>query len=261
MQHGYAIAAIARYTLIEARRTRLPLLLGLAIGAVFLIAAFAAQLAIIEGARVQTAVYAAGMRLAAVCIAAFCVLASVTREFNDKGLDVLLALDIPRSHYILGRLAGFIALGALIAAAASLPLFALASPMAVLQWGFSLALELAVIGALALFCVITFSQLPGAAAFVLAFYALARSLAAMRLISANPVSGAESWPHQVMVWLTEGLALVMPALDRWTQTAWLVNDPAALDVISVIARLSGEALLYIALLAAAAMFDFHRRNF
>ena len=115
------IAAIARYTLLEARRTRLPVLLVLAIGIVFLLAAFAAELAVTESTRAQIAVYAAGMRLAAVFIAGFCVLASVTREFNDKGLDVLLALDVPRSHYILGRLAGFVVIGAVIAAAACLP--------------------------------------------------------------------------------------------------------------------------------------------
>jgi hypothetical protein len=198
------------------------------------------------------------MRLATVFIAGFCVLASVTREFNDKGLDVLLALDIPRSHYILGRLAGFSVIGALIAAAACLPLALLAPSAAVLQWGFSLALELAVIGALALFCVISFSQLPPAAAFVLAFYGLARSLAAMRLVSANPLSGAESWLHQLIVWLVEGLALVMPALERWTETAWLVNEAAAW---SAIAHIGAEAVVYVALLAAAAMFDFQRRNF
>lgn len=258
MQRANAIAAIARYTLLEARRTRLPRLLALVIAAVFVAAAFAAELAIIESTRVHTALYAAGMRLAAVFITGFFVLASVTREFSDKGLDVVLALDIPRSHYILGRLAGFVALGALIAAAACLPLTLIAPVWAVLQWGFSLALELAVIGALALFCTVTFNQLPSAAAFVLAFYALARSLGAMRLISANPVSGAESWSLQVIAWLVEGLALVMPALERWTQTAWLANEPAAWDAL---ARVGAEALIYVLLLAAAAMFDFCRRNF
>jgi ABC-type transport system involved in multi-copper enzyme maturation permease subunit len=252
------VLAIARYTLFEARRTRLPVLLVLAVGVVFLIAAFAAELAVTESTRVHIAIYAAGMRLAAVFITGFCVLASVTREFNDKGLDVLLALDIPRSHYILGRLAGFVALGVLIAALACLPLAALAPPVAVLQWGFSLALELAVIGSLALFCVITFNQLTPAAAFVLAFYWLARSLAAMRLISAHPLSGAESWSHQVIVWLVEGLALVVPALENWTQTAWLVDAAGAW---STMARIGAEACVYVALLAAAAMFDFHRRNF
>jgi hypothetical protein len=252
------IAAIARYTLLEARRTRLLLLLLVVASAVLLAALFAAELAIIESARVRAAGYAAGMRLAAVCLVGFFVLASVTREFNDKGIDVLLALDIPRAHYILGRLAGFAAVGALIAAAACAPLFLLAPAAAALQWGLSLALELAVISGLALFCVITVGQVPGAALFVLAFYALARALEAIRLISASPVGGAETWSHQVMSWLVEGLALVMPALERWTQTAWLVNEPA---VWSALARIAGEAMLYVALLAAAAMFDFQRRNF
>lgn len=252
------IAVIARYTLLEARHTRLRLLLVLATGLVFLAAVFAAELAIIESTRMQTAIYAAGVRLAAVFIAGFCVLSSVTREFNDKGLDVLLALDIPRSHYILGRLAGFIALGLVIAVVVCLPLLLVAPIIAVLQWGFSLWLELAVSSALALFCVITFSQLPHAAAFVLAFYGFARALAAIRLISAHPVGATESWSHQVIVWLVEGLALVMPALERWTQTAWLVNEVSEWGAL---AHIGAEAVLYVGLLAAAAMIDFQRRNF
>ena len=56
----------------------------------------------------------------------------------------------------------------------------------------------------------------------------------------------------------EGLALVMPALDAWTQTAWLVNEPASW---SALIQLAGQSALYVALLTAAAMFDFHRKNF
>jgi len=50
----------------------------------------------------------------------------------------------------------------------------------------------------------------------------------------------------------------MPALDRWTQTAWLVNQPAPW---SVLLELAGLSALYVALLAGATMFDFYRKNF
>ena len=68
---------------------------------------FVEQIAITESARFQTGFYAAAARFAAVFIVALHVLASVAREFDDKGLDMLLALDLPRSHYVLGKLAGF----------------------------------------------------------------------------------------------------------------------------------------------------------
>lgn len=252
------ITTIARYTLLEAMRTRLPTLVTAAIALLVAASFFVQQIAITESTRMQTGFYAASMRLASVFIAGLYVAASIMREFNDKGLDVVLALDLPRSHYILGKLAGFLMIGALLAAAVSLPLVLLASPEAALAWGISLALELSIVIALALFCIVTFNQLMPAASFVLAFYLLARTLTAIRLMSAHPLTGADSPSHQVIQLLVEGLALVMPALDRWTQTAWLVNQQAGWPDIGA---LVWQSALYVALLTAAAMFDFYRKNF
>jgi hypothetical protein len=252
------IATIARYTLLEALRTRLPALV-LAVLLVLLGASyFIEALSVMEGARLQAGFYAASMRLACVFIAGLYVLVSMTREFDDKGLDVLLALDLPRSHFVLGKAAGFLAIAALIAAAAALPLAVLASPLAGAQWAASLGLELAIVVALALFCIITFNQLTPAAAFVLAFYLLARSLTAIRLMSEHPLAGTDTLAQQVIHFLVEALALVMPSLDAWTQTAWLVNAQAPWTTL---AQLSAQCALYVALLVAATMFDLYRRNF
>jgi ABC-type transport system involved in multi-copper enzyme maturation permease subunit len=255
---NYRIATIARYALLEALRTRLPGLVLVALLAVLGASFFIETISVTEGARLQTGFYAAGARLAGVFIAGIFVLVSVTREFDDKGMEVLLALDLPRSHYILGKLAGFIAIAALIAIATSLPLAWLASPQAALQWMLSLSLELAIVVALAMFCIITLNQLAPAASFVLAFYLFARALTAIRLMSAHPLVGADTLSHDAIRFLVEAMALVMPALDAWTQTAWLVNEPAPWPVI---AQLAGQSALYVVLLAAATMFDFHRKNF
>jgi len=252
------IATIARCTLLEAMRTRLPALVLVTQLALLAASFFVETIAVVEGDRMQTGFYASGMRLAAVFIAAIYVLVSVTREFNDKGLDVLLALDLPRSHYILGKLMGFLAIAALIAIAAALPLAWLAPLTAVAAWATSLAVELAVVVALALFAIITLNQLTPAASFVLAFYLLARSLTAVRLMSAQPLTGADELSHQAIRFMVETLALVVPPLDAWTQTAWLVNESAAWSVALPLLALGA---LYVALLAAATIFDFYRKNF
>jgi len=252
------IATIARYTLLEALRTRLPALVLTTLLALLAASFFIESISVTEGARFQAGFYAAGMRLACVFIATLYVLVSVTREFDDKGLDVLLALDLPRAHYVLGKLAGFLAIALLIALVASLPLAWLAAPQAAMQWLVSLGLELAIVVALALFCILTFSQLTPAASFVLAFYLLARSLTAIRLMGAHPLAGADTLSHQVIQFLLEILALVLPSFDAWTQTAWLVNEPASW---STLLQLAGQSALYVVLLSAAAMFDFYRKNF
>src|SRR5262245_57376909 len=116
------IATIARFTLLEARRTRLPALAFLALAVLFGASFFVEAIAITEGTRFQAGFYAASARIAAAFMIALHVVASVAREFDDKGLDILLALDLPRSHYVAGRLAGFLGVALAFAAAACLPL-------------------------------------------------------------------------------------------------------------------------------------------
>jgi hypothetical protein len=252
------ITTIARYTLLEALRTRLPGLVLCAIALLTVMSFFVQAIAVTESARLQVGFYAASMRLTAVFVMGLYVLTSVTREFNDKGLDVVLALDLPRSHYILGKLASFLVIGVLVAIAVSIPLVFLTAPGAALQWGLSLGFELGIVVALSLFCIITFSQLMPAASFVLAFYLLARALTAIRLMSAHPLVGADSSSLQFINILVEAVALVVPAFDEWTQTAWLVNHQAAWTEIG---GLLWQSMLYVALLASATMFDFYRKNF
>ncbi|MGZ8209190.1 MAG: ABC transporter permease [Burkholderiales bacterium] len=251
------IATIARYTMLEAVRTRFALLALVIVGATLAASFFVREIAVTESARFQTGFYAAMIRFAAVFIATLYAIASVTREFQDKGLDVALALDLPRSHYILGKLAGFLAIAGALALVAAMPLVPLAGVEAAAQWSLSLAFELAIVVTLSLFCVVTFNTLIPAASFVLAFYLLARAVTAIRLISGNPIAGADAFSHRVMNWLVDALALVVPALDTWTQTAWLVDRPAAWTTI---ASLAGHSVVFVTVLAAAAVFDMHRKN-
>ena len=252
------IATIARYTVLEAVRTRLPLLTLAAIVALAAASFFVREIAIAESTRFQTAFYAATIRFAVVFIAALYAVASVAREFQDKGLDVMLALDLPRSHYIVGKLAGFLVIAAALACAVALPMIPLAGVDAVAAWSASLAFELAVVVAFSLFCVVTFNQLMPALSVVMAFYLFARALAAIRLIGENPIAGSDALSHKVMAGTMEALALVVPALGEWTRSAWLVDRVAAWPSLPQIAV---HSALFISLVAAAAVFDMHRKNF
>lgn len=251
------ITTIGKYTALEALRTRAP---GTALLALLLLVCaslFIRELAVFEAMRFQTGFYAAAARLVAVFLTGVYVLASMTREFNDKGLEVVLALDVPRTHYICGKLAGFILVAVFIAAILSLPLWVLAPAGAACSWTVSLMIELALITALSLFCVVTFNQLLPAAGFVAAFYLLARSITAMRLMGAHPITGEGSPSQQFTAALVEALGYLLPSLDQWTATAWLLDappEPVQLPGIFL------QGLIYLVLLAAATLFDFHRRS-
>src|SRR5512138_3192632 len=150
-----ATAILARLALLEARRGGLPWLAAGSIAAALALAAFLSQVALTEARALQVSVVAALLRACAVFLVALQVSASVTREANDKGLELMLSLPLHRASHYLGRLAGFAALGATLAALFALPLLAWATPGAVALWGFSLALEATLVAAASLFFAMT----------------------------------------------------------------------------------------------------------
>lgn len=252
------IATIGQYTVLEALRTRLPLLAAVSIAVLLGASFFVREIAITESARIQTSFYAGTVRFAMFLLAALHVIGSVSRDFQDKGLDIALALDLPRSHYVMGKLTGFLAVAAALALTAAVSLVPLAGWEGAAHWALSLAFELGVVVALSLFCVITFTSVMPAASFVIAFYLLARVISAIRLITANPVAGADSVFHQVMRWVVEAIALIVPPIDQWTRTEWLVDHSGSWTMLASVA---GHAVLFVIVITAAAVFDLQRRNF
>jgi Cu-processing system permease protein len=164
---------------------------------------------------------------------------------------------LPRPAYLLGKFLGFAVVATAIAFIATLPVALLAPADAAAAWGLSLALELLLVSAVAVFCITTFTQLLSGAAFVAAFYLLARSISAIQLMSTSSLVADGATTHKLGEWLANAMAFVLPRLDTFTQTAWLLPEgtPAGLGGIAL------QSAVYVALLLTAAMFDLYRRNF
>jgi ABC-type Na+ efflux pump permease subunit len=199
---------------------------------------------------------AALLRACAVFLIAAQVSVSTLREIQDKGLELMLSLPLSRTTQYLGRLAGFVACGAALAVLFALPLLAWAGPAAVALWGLSLAAECALVAAAALFFAMTLRQFVPALAATAGLYLLARSVGAMQEIAAGPLAES-SLPARLAQHGVDAVALLLPRLDAMTRSAWLLYEtPAA----SAYAAALGGALLYVVLLAAAGLFDFHRKS-
>ena len=251
-----ATAILARLALLEARRGGLPWLAAGSIAAALALAAFLSQVALTEARALQLAVVAALLRACAVFLVALQVSASVSREASDKGLELMLSLPLPRASHYLGRLAGFAALGAALAAVFALPLLAWASPGAVAAWGLSLALEAALVAAAALFFAMTLAQPVAAIAATAGLYLLARSMAAIQSLAASPLAEPSTAGTAARA-AVEAVALLLPRLDAITRSDWLLYGPPAGGAY---AAAMGALVVYIALLAAAGLFDFQRRS-
>lgn len=249
-------ANLARLVLLEARRGGLPWLALASIALSLCLAVFLAQVALTESRTLQAAIVAAMLRACAVFLLAAHVVSSVLREINDKGLELMLSLPLTRSAQYLGRLAGFAACGAALALVFALPLLLWAPLPVVALWAVSLALELALVAAAALFFAMSLAQLVPAIAATAGFYLLARSMATIQAIATGPHKDASA-TQTVARWAIDGVALLFPRLESVTRTEWLLyGAPAA----SAYAAALGGLVLYGAIIIAAGLFDFHRRS-
>ena len=249
-------ATLARLVLLEARRGGLPWLAAGCIAAGIALAAFLSQVALTESRELQLSIVAPWLRACAVFLMAAHVASRTLREIDDKALEQMLALPLGRPSQYLGRLAGLAACGALLAAVFTAPLVLWAPPAAAALWGISLACELALVAAAALFFTMTLVQPVPAITATAGFYLLGRSIAALQALAGGPLADTMV-AGRIASAVLGAIAAVMPRLDEATRSEWLLYGvPSAPAYLAAI----GGVLLYCVILSVAGMFDFQRRS-
>ena len=250
------ILAIARLTALEAVRGRLAwLIAGFAIGGCVL-AVFAGELAITETQGFRSGLLGAWLRSCMVFTISAFVIASAVREIHDRGLDLMLSMPVPRGVYYAGKLTGSAGVSLLSAGACGLALVWFAPVPQAALWAASLSLELLIVTAMSLLCVLTFSQVTWALGTVIGFYLLSRSIAALQLMAHHPLSEPASAARQFVRTFFDALAFVLPDLDRFTVSEWLIHDTGTVADLGFAAI---QAAIYVVLLCAAGLFDLYRK--
>jgi ABC-type transport system involved in multi-copper enzyme maturation permease subunit len=251
-------ATIARITLLEALRSRMNWVAIVAMGVAFGVAQFLSLVAMIEVAQIQIALMAALLRaIGAFLIAAFCI-TSMARESNDKITELFLSQPAPRAEYYLGKISGYAGVAIILAAVFAIPLAVYCPFAKAAIWGVSLACELLLVAAISVFCAISLTHVTAAFAATVGFYLLARSISAMQIIAATPINLEPSWTDDVLRWIIDAIAMVMPNLDRMTLTTWLVDQPPSSTELSDVLL---QTLVYLVLIGSATMVDLYRKNF
>ncbi len=251
------VASLAKAVLLEAVRNRLLWLAAVVIVAAFGLAQFLNQVAITESREIQAALLAALLRVAAVFIVATFVITSMVRESSDKVTELMMSLPAPRATYFFGKFAGYAAVALILALLCALPLVLFAHPGGLALWTASLLCELLIVTAMSLFCVLSLTQVVPAFAAVAGFYLLSRSMAAMQII-AGAAPQDPTLTDRVVNAIVELIALLLPSLDRMTQSTWLLESAPGAGALGPIV---GGTAIYLVLIGAAALFDLYRKNF
>jgi ABC-type transport system involved in multi-copper enzyme maturation permease subunit len=250
------IRSIAYYTLLEALRNRLVWLIGVLALAGMGLGGFLGSLAITEGGQVQAALVAAFARCGAVFLLATFVVTSMARELNDKGLELLLALALPRAAYLFGKLFGYAAIALLPAVLFGLLMLLYAPPAQAALWTLSLLCELWIVAGFALLCMLTFKNVMAALGAALAFYVAARSVAAFQLLAQSQGDGHGA-SRRVIGLVFDALGAVLPRLDQFTRSEWLVYHAGAAGALPAILA---QTAICMALIGGVALFDLYRKN-
>ncbi|NOY62567.1 MAG: hypothetical protein GXP10_05315 [Gammaproteobacteria bacterium] len=251
------IIAIARFTVVESFRHNMLLLLLSVTLLGYFAGLFAGTLSITESQQAQQAVTAALFRLGLIFIIVLCVISSVAKEYNDKCIDVMLSVVDNRAEYYFGKLLGFFAIALVFIVAFTLLVSFISDGYQALIWGMSLAMEAVIVIAFSILCVLTFPQIPLSMFLVMAFYFLSRAIGAIVLMLDGPLADTTVLSQKLMVLFIEGISYLLPDLDSFTRTEWLVYQSGEL---SIIAPLFMQSVLYTLFISACALFDLYRKS-
>jgi len=218
---------------------------------------FIGELAITETWQIQGSLTAFSLRLFTIAVVGLFVVTSMVREFNDKGFEILLSLAITRGSYYFGKFTGFALLGAIIVIAAGSILIIYCPLVEVLYWSASLICEVLLVIALSLLCLFTFNSITTAFIAVIAFYLLSRSMYIIQLISASPILESKAYSQEFMNFLLNAIAYVLPDLNLFTRSDWLLYGADFISIMPVLIQTS----IYLVLLVAAGLFDLYRKEF
>lgn len=266
---------LASYIVATALRDRLfwalPVLIALAVA----LSVFIGGAAVVEKRELATAYLATATRLILVTGLVLFTCFHLRRAFDSREVELILSRPLSRTHFVFAYVISLVLLAAIAVVIATLVVVVLAEPevAALAQWSLSLLLECTIMVLAALFFGLI---LPSAVASVLAclgFYVLARMIGLLTSIA--QATGGGPFFMRPIAWLMEAISVVIPRLDWFGQTSWLVygvgDETAVLSIglpfvagsisVPLWMAMLGQGLVYVPLLVAAALFDFYRRQF
>ena len=214
--------------------------------------------AIVEKRELSIVYVATATRLIMVVGLVLFVCFYLRRSFESREVELMLSRPISRTAFVLAHVISFILLALVAAIIAMIVVGAVVQPgvEALLRWSLSLWLECCIMVLTALFFSLA---LTSAVANVLAcfgFYVLARMIGLLTGIA--PSTTADSPVLYFVGQVMEAISIVIPRLDLFGQTSWLIYGVGGEIGLSVIAI---QALVYAPMIVAAAVFDMKRWQF
>jgi ABC-type transport system involved in multi-copper enzyme maturation permease subunit len=250
-----------RYVLITAVRDRLIIVLLLALVAAVGAASFLAASAIAEKREFGLAFGGELTRLILVLGMITFISFHIRRMHETREIEAILARPIARATFVLAYFVAYAGIALLLALLAPMFLWVAfsADGLGLAEWTASLVLEGFVVVAMSLFCAMTLESATASVVAGLGFYLLARSAAFFRAITENHTATFnQPLLNDVNHWVMEGIAALMPRIDLFGQSRWLVYGPGGGWGVP---ELLVQTAIYVPLLLLATIRDLQIKRF
>lgn len=249
-----------RYVLLTAMRDRL--FLGLLIGiiAAAYISSVLGSTAMIENAQMTLSFTAASSRVIIMVGIIVFIGFHMRNAFDAREIDVLLSRPISRTTLVLSYWVGFAA----VATCLVLPTILLVALLGTLNqtgfllWSFSLLLESWLVVSVALFASLTVKSGVGTVLSSLAIYTLSRMMGFFLATTNNSHVFEVQSINLFTQWLMKLIALIVPRLDFFAKSNWLIYGAKSYDDLNLFLL---QSAVFIPLLIAASVIDFKRKQF
>jgi ABC-type transport system involved in multi-copper enzyme maturation permease subunit len=249
-----------RYVLLTATRDRL--FIGLLVG--IMLAAYISSVlgstAMLETEQMTLSFTAAAARVIIMVGVIVFIGFHMRNAFDAREIDVLLSRPISRTTLVISYWVGF----SVVAACLVVPTIILVAVIGTLNhtgfwlWSVSLLLESWLVVSIALFAALTIKSGVGTVLSSLAIYVLSRMMGFFLATTSTTSLFKEHEMNVATQWLMKGIALVVPRLDFYAKSNWLIYGPKSYEEMTLFLL---QSAIFIPLLLAASVIDFKRKQF
>lgn len=249
-----------RYILLTASRDFL--FLGLLLGVVLAtaISAILGSTAMIENEAMTLSFASASARIVLVVGIMIFVCFHIRQAFEQKEIDVLLSRPLSRAQIMLSYWLGFslVAFLLVLASVTVISFLPLPSKSGFVYWAISLLLESLLVVALGMFAAFTLRSAVSSVLAAFGFYTLGRMMGFFLVTLESKLMLGNAWVNELVHALLTGISLVVPRLDLFSQSEWLVYGIMRPEELKLALL---QIVVFIPLLLSAATIDFLRKEF
>ena len=238
---------------------RLLVLVAIMVLAAVLGGSFIDELAMINGATIQTAFVADFLRYSMALLALLMIATSVAEDFEFRQFERLLTMPLARWQYIAAQTLVVACLCLLLTLPAAALITLYGNVVVGLYWAVALWLELFLLGMLGLLAILSLEKIPQAVIFSLAIYLLAKFSSLISLMLTESVELSEgSVTSRVIEFIFSAILYVIPGSEAFAE-----NDVffASYDLSAMLGSQLATVSIYALFLLAVCLIDFYRKEF